>query len=88
MSCAVTYYRYFGLYQTIPIFICVITSYTVVCGSGLFKALVDRGQAKQPVGGAGSSISSAISDPLLRQQHEYAVSNYGQTKFQRKPTDL
>ena len=56
------YILYFGLYQTIPIFICVITSYTVVCGSGLFKTLADRGKPPDEgvVGGPGS-MSSNIS---------------------------
>lgn len=40
------YLLYFGVYQTIPIFICAITSYTVVCGSGLFKLLADRGKGE------------------------------------------
>ena len=68
-----------------------MTSYTVVCGTGLFKALADRGQANgQGQGGSepSGSISSAISDPLLKQQHEYAISNYAQHKVQRKPTDF
>jgi len=39
------YCFYFGIYQTVPIFIAVITSYTVVCGSGLFRVLADRGNA-------------------------------------------
>ena len=34
----------FGLYQTAPIFVSTITAYTLVCGSGLFGALVARAQ--------------------------------------------
>jgi len=36
----------FGLYQTAPIFIATITSYTLVCGSGLFGALAARATAQ------------------------------------------
>lgn len=39
------YCFYFGLYQTVPVFIAVITSYTVVCGTGIFRKLADRGDA-------------------------------------------
>lgn len=35
---------YFGLYQTAPIFISTVVSYTIVCGTGLFGALQARGQ--------------------------------------------
>lgn len=38
---------FFGLYQTVPIFIASITSYTLVVGSGLFEFLQKRGQAGQ-----------------------------------------
>jgi H+/Cl- antiporter ClcA len=37
------YCFYFGIYQTVPIFISIITSYTVICGSGLFGILAHRG---------------------------------------------
>jgi H+/Cl- antiporter ClcA len=33
---------YFGLYQTAPLFIVAITSYSIVCGSGFLKRLQDR----------------------------------------------
>ena len=56
------YILYFGLYQTIPIFICVCTSYTVVCGSGLFKALADRGKNNQGQGqGQGAAPNGSMS---------------------------
>ena len=34
---------YIGLYQTAPIFISTIVSYTIVCGTGLFGAMQARG---------------------------------------------
>ena len=39
------YCFYFGIYQTVPIYISIITSYTVVCGSGIFRRLADKGNA-------------------------------------------
>lgn len=38
---------YFGLYQTAPIFISAITSYTVICGSGVFAALANRSRERE-----------------------------------------
>ena len=35
---------FFGLQQTIPIFISTIVSYFIVCGSGFFDAMVSRAQ--------------------------------------------
>ena len=31
-----------GLYQTVPIYVACVTSYTIVCGSGIFTALQMR----------------------------------------------
>lgn len=39
------YCFFFGLYQTVPIYIAIMTSYVVVCGSGIFRKLADRGDA-------------------------------------------
>lgn len=41
---------FFGLYQTVPIFVAVLTSYILICGSGLFKKLAMR--AVKPPGEA------------------------------------
>lgn len=38
---------FFGTYQTIPIFVSVITTYTIICGSGLLKAVTLRQRANQ-----------------------------------------
>jgi H+/Cl- antiporter ClcA len=40
------YLLHLGLYQTVPIFISVITAYTVVCGTGIFTALQQRALKK------------------------------------------
>jgi hypothetical protein len=37
---------FFGLYQTAPIFLTCIVSYTLVVGSGLFGAMARRGNAQ------------------------------------------
>jgi hypothetical protein len=40
---------FFGLYQTVPIFVASFTSYMIVCGSGLFKRLAKNAQKKNAV---------------------------------------
>ena len=44
MSGLAIFVFYFGLYQTAPIFLSAIVSYTIVCGSGIFGSLLKRGQ--------------------------------------------
>ena len=39
------YCLYFGLYQTVPIYVSIIVSYLLICGSGLFRKMADRGEA-------------------------------------------
>lgn len=95
------YLLYFGLYQTVPIFICAITSYTVVCGTGILKALVARGEAnkegaKDTASAAGRSSvptndpDASLREQLVQQHQDYRMSQYAQNpaKVQRKPTDF
>ena len=80
------YILYFGLYQTIPIFICVVTSYTVVCGSGLFKALADRGKANAEKASLPQedldekNVDPSLRQALVQQEKDFARSNYAQNK--------
>lgn len=39
LACLAIFMSFNGLYQTVPIYIACVTSYTVVCGSGIFTAL-------------------------------------------------
>ena len=47
LSCLAIFMFFFGIYQTAPILIASITSYTVVCGSGLFSALQSRAKRQE-----------------------------------------
>ena len=40
---------FFGLYQTVPIFVSVITSYTILCGSGLLYTLFTNADKRNKV---------------------------------------
>lgn len=55
----------FGLYQTAPIFVSTITAYTLVCGSGLFGALVSRAKNAQ------TQAEADIISPTTTRQSEY-----------------
>jgi len=44
LSCLAVFVFYIGLYQTAPVFISAITSYTIVVGSGLFSEMQKRGR--------------------------------------------
>lgn len=56
-SCLSIFIFYYGLYETVPIFIASITSYLIVCGSGLFKKLSSQAN-KQQGGGEGTDAAS------------------------------
>lgn len=47
LSCLAIFLFFFGIYQTAPILLATITSYTVVCGSGLFSALQSRAKKQE-----------------------------------------
>jgi len=47
LACLAIFTQYNGLYQTIPIYMATITSYTLVCGSGIFSAMQRRAMAAQ-----------------------------------------
>ena len=42
LACLAIFISFNGLYQTVPIYVACVTSYTVVCGSGVFTALQMR----------------------------------------------
>lgn len=80
---------YFGLYQTAPVFLSSIVSYTIVCGSGLFGSLVKRGQEqqrkanealeKEKEGGAhGNGHNSGIHGHVKREDDSSSMFKYEQ----------
>ena len=42
LACLAIFISYNGLYQTVPIYVACVSSYTLVCGSGIFTALQMR----------------------------------------------
>ena len=42
LACLAIFVSFNGLYQTVPIYVACVTSYTVVCGSGIFTSLQQR----------------------------------------------
>lgn len=60
---------YFGTYQTAPVFVSALTSYTLVCGSGLFKMLRERAQQAN-TDAAGEFGTKPQEDPAERKKAE------------------
>lgn len=46
-TCLSAFLFFFGTYQTAPIFVSIVVSYTVVCGTGMFKKMVTAAAEKQ-----------------------------------------
>jgi H+/Cl- antiporter ClcA len=46
-TCLSAFSFFLGLNQTVPIFVAVITSFSLVCSSGLMKGLVERSQKRE-----------------------------------------
>jgi H+/Cl- antiporter ClcA len=68
---------YFGLYQTAPLFIVAITSYSIVCGSGFLKKLQDR-QVEMTNAKAMEEENDLRAQKDLEQQEadEYTIKQY------------
>lgn len=67
LLCLFAFIFYFGLEQTVPAFVAIITSYSLVCGSGLMKRLQAGKNAmdKRPSDASGySGIETSDSIPL------------------------
>jgi hypothetical protein len=58
LSCLSIFCFFFGIYQTAPILIATITSYTVVCGSGLFAAMQARARKQEQEAAAEEAVRS------------------------------
>jgi hypothetical protein len=66
------YLLHLGLYQTVPIFISVITAYTVVCGTGIFTALQQRALKKaREAANAGKDTQSGRN---MTEEKNFAIS--------------
>lgn len=46
-TCLAVFMFYFGIYQTVPIFVASFTSYLIICGSGLMERLAKNAQKNQ-----------------------------------------
>ncbi len=80
LSCFVFF---FGLYQTVPIFVASFVSYTIVCGSGLFKRLARQAQKKD-----GAEESKEVETPTITKQEadEFALKQYLGNKKHMAPS--
>lgn len=60
-SCLVIFMFYFGIYQTVPIFVASFTSYLLLCGSGLMERMVKNAAKNQ--GGGGTTTETMVGAP-------------------------
>lgn len=70
LACLAIFTQYNGLYQTIPIYIATITSYTLVCGSGIFSALQRRGMQQR------QTESEKAAAAVEEEEKDFAVKQY------------
>ena len=80
--------QYNGLYQTVPIYIATITSYTIVCGSGIFSFLQKRGLKNNSENNEKDNEGKGIATTQSAQeaQKSYAIEAYLNSK-RSKPLD-
>ncbi len=84
-TCLSAFVFYNGLYQIVPIFISAITSYLIVCGSGLFKKLSSRAKEQEA---AALAAEQAENDLKLKEiakleDDDYAINQYLGNKKQK-----
>ena len=74
LACLAIFTQYNGLYQTIPIYMATITSYTLVCGSGVFSAMQRRAMKQQQQ----QKLSESDKAAALQQEEEndFAIKAY------------
>lgn len=87
-TCLSAFVFYNGLYQIVPIFVAAITSYLIVCGSGLFKKLSSRAKEQEA---AQQAAERAENDLKLKEiakleDDDYAINQYLGNKKQKPAT--
>jgi H+/Cl- antiporter ClcA len=76
LTCLSVFLFYFGLYQVVPIFIASFTAYLIVCGSGLFKKLSSRANAKNGESEADLESESKQTEIAKQEADDFALKQY------------
>ena len=74
LACLAIFLLNFGLYQTAPIFVSTITSYTLVCGSGIFGFFAQRAQAQAAAQAA--AAAEGHENESLQKDEDYSKTQY------------
>ena len=83
LACLAIFTQYNGLYQTIPIYIATITSYTLVCGSGIFSAMQRRAMQQR------QTESEKAAAAVQEEEKNFAINSYmGAAKRQAQQVKL
>lgn len=79
-ACLSVFIFYLGVYQTVPIFVACMVSYTLVSGSGLLKFLINRGdQAKKEEADGGAATNAKeekAKAAAAKEAEDYALATY------------
>lgn len=92
-TCLSAFAFFLGLNQTVPIFVAVITSFSLVCSSGLMKGLVRRSEAREAAEAAAAAgktaeASTAHADKAKKEADQFALNHYlGKEKSRNVPAN-
>jgi H+/Cl- antiporter ClcA len=77
-TCLACFIFFFGSYETVPIFISVLTSYLCLCGSGLLKKLGSPPKAQDE-----AAVAEAIAK-AEEEKKQFKVDQYSNKRFANK----
>lgn len=80
-TCLSAFAFFLGLNQTVPVFVAVITSFSLVCSSGLMKGLVRRSEAREAAeaaAAAGKAVEASTNeaDKAKKEADQFALNHY------------
>eukprot|EP01032_Pedospumella_encystans_P020341 gene20341-23105_t len=80
-TCLSAFAFFLGLNQTVPVFVAVVTSFSLVCSSGLMKGLVRRSEAREAAeaaAAAGKTVEASTNqaDKSKKEADQFALNHY------------
>jgi H+/Cl- antiporter ClcA len=80
-TCLAAFTFFLGLYQTVPIFVACIVSFSLVCSSGLMKGLVRRSEAREAAeaaaaAGKNAEAAMAEAEKAKKEADQFALNHY------------
>jgi H+/Cl- antiporter ClcA len=80
-TCLSAFAFFLGLNQTVPVFVAVMTSFSLVCSSGVMKGLVRRSEAREAAeaaaaAGKTSEASAGDAEKAKKEADQFALNHY------------